>query len=56
MKTIKNIIYGVMAGVTFGLTSCDTFLEEKPLDQNDQNMIDQALAAVANGDVKDIVS
>ena len=33
MKNIKYIISGVMASVAFGLTSCDTFLEEKPLDQ-----------------------
>jgi hypothetical protein len=42
MKTIKNIIYGVMAGVTFGLTSCDAFLEEKPLDQKSSSQFWQS--------------
>ena len=33
MKNTKYIIYGMMASVAIGFTSCDDFLEEKPEDQ-----------------------
>ena len=42
MKTIKYIIYGMMASATFGLTSCDEFLEEKPLDQKSSSQFWQS--------------